>query len=627
MKIIYSKLKEFLPSLEKSARGVADDLTMIGHFAEGVEKRNGQEVISLEIKQNRGDCLGYLGLAKDLSVLYQIPLTTFNRTLPQENSLPPATIKVAAGKEVERLIAAKITKINNSASPAWLKNFLELHEINSLNTLVDLTNYIMLLFGIPCHAFDSQKIGDGLIWEINNGQYKKMTTFDGTEILLEDNTFLIGNGRQALSLPFIGGENSGVDQKTKETIVEMAVYNRIKVRKDARKLKIVTEASIRLEKDLDTELIPQAFSHLIELIKKLCSGKVTSQFFDHYPQKPKRVAIEFDPQRPSAYAGISISENFAVETLKNLDCQLIQNKGAYLVYPPTLRKDLGLEEDLIEEIIRFYGYDKIPTNEPISSTKLPDITPKILYLIQAVRNILVKIGYDEVRSWPLIKEKDLVANEDLPPQAQPVYTQNSINSDYPVLRLSMISSLRNQRKQYQKYKVLPMQFFEIGKVFYQVGARYCEHFALGIYHQSAKQLKNDLEKLVATLGADGAQISIIKKIKNQAYGEVNLENLLKNISSLPVAKPTKTSPEATHELVGQIINLDANVTKSKKQDPEEFIKGYSQRIGEKYLWQLVITDVYQDPKTKDYKYTFRASYFNLDDKKAKKIHLKAFGLK
>jgi len=614
MKIIYSQLKKFLPNLKKTAQEVANDLTMIGHFNDSFEIIEGEKIIGLEIRQNRGDCLGYYGIAKELSVLYNIPLTNLEITLPKTKVNYRLPIKIKAKKQTHRILAIKISGLRNHLSPQWLKKIIGLHDINSINTLVDLTNYAMLLYGLPCHAFDTNKSTDQLVWELNNGQYQKFTTLDNSQVALEKDTFLISDPSGASSLVILGGKRSAIKLNTKETIIEMAIYDREKVRKDSKNLNISTEASIRLEKDLDPELIPQAFKHLIKLVLDNCGGEITSNLYDYYSQKPKKIKIPFDSKKPSAYSGIEIPKYFSTTILKKLGCKINGN----LVVPPTIRKDIKLEEDLIEEVIRFYGYDRIPINEPINKKPLPDITPKILYLIENIREILIRLGYDEVRSWPLIQKKYLYKNKDLD-RAKTISTENNINSNFPILRQSIISSLKFQKAQYQKLKLPQPQFFEIGKVFYQKNGQYQEHFSLGIYHPSRKTLKSDLKELLKKLAVE-------IKIENDNFAEINLEKLLKKMKQIAKIKLSKNKSKAVQELTKQIISLDANVILKNKETPKKLIKKYANKIGNKYLWQLVITDIYQDEKRKEYKYTFRAYYYNLDDKTAKKIHLKAFGL-
>lgn len=636
MKIIYSHLQKLLPSLKKhSVKKIANKLTMLGHFNDSLEYKDNEKIIGLEIRQNRGECLSYYGIATDLSVLYS-PLNLDKIALPKINSDYQLPIKVSTPKNIHRIQAIRISKLKNSLSPNWLKKFLKLHDINPINTIVDLTNYIMLLYGIPCHAFDTKKSGDKLIWELNNNKYKQFITLDGTKLQLNTNTLMVNNSKKALSLSFLGGQACAIDLSTKEVIIEMAVYNRLRVRKDSKSLKTITKASIRLDKFLDTKLIPLAFNHLTQLILKNCNGQISGNLYEYYPKKPKPIEIKFNPKKVSQYAGVNISPNFSLDILKKLGCkitpynpkqklprhsELVSESQFYLITPPSIRKDINIEEDLIEEVIRYYGYNKIPINKPISNKKLTCITPKILYLIQSIRNILVNLGYDEIRSWPLIKKNDYIPNPD-----NAIHTQNSINSKYPILRQSIIASLIKQSKQYTKYKVPNLQFFEIGKVFNLDKSKkypYQENYSLGIFHQNKNQQKKDIKSLFQQLNIPTPKHNTLPT-KNGYCIEFNLEKL--KIQNIPLIQINHTqSPASTVELTSQIITLDANIELKEKQNPQQLLKKYSKIIG-KNLWQIVITDIYHDKTKNIYRYTFHVSYYNINAKSAKSLHLKSFGL-
>jgi phenylalanyl-tRNA synthetase beta chain len=621
MKVIYSQIKKILPGLKKSPRQIANDFTMIGHFCSGLEKIGPNTVITLEVRHNRGDCFGYFGLAKELSVLYTLPIC-----LPQisQNAsllpLPPVQINSQSG--VKRLMAATLTGLKNKTSPAWLTGFLKLHDINSLNLLVDLTNYVMIYWGLPCHAFDLKKLDSDLTWQ-DSTQNKDFTTFDQTKIEIEKGTLEIVSRDQAVSLTFIGGLNSGISLNTTETLVEMAVYDPMRVRKDSQNYKIDTEASIRLEKFLDPELIPLAFNHLLDLIQKYCQGKLNSQLFDYYPQKEKLPQISLDPQDPSRYAGMKIPSSFTLETLKNLDCSVEKKSNHLLVDVPSLRKDIQIKEDLIEEVIRFWGYQKIPQNQPLPFKKRPDITPPVLYLIEHLQQMLTVLGYDETRSWPLLNKKQINLQD-----PHLIYTQNNINSHFPALRTSLVPSLKIQKEQYEKYKVSPIQIFEIGKIYLKKAKKYEEHYTLALYHPQKDQLNHDFLFLLRNLGLAVKDLKFVK-LGPDYYYEIRLNTILRSVEPRflqPLSK--KTNPKTSaYELKKQIITLDANLNLGKKVDFDKLIRQYSQKIGDKYLWKLEITDFYQDPKNKKYRYTLRSSYYNLDSKKAKALHLKTFGLK
>jgi phenylalanyl-tRNA synthetase beta chain len=556
MKLIYSHLKLFLPDLDVQPEKLRDDLTMIGHFVAGVATIEDEFVFDLDIKINRGDCLGYYGLAKDLSILYNIPLvlpTEFK--YPESNYTLPITVETS---NVIRLMAAKIVHIRNKHSPEWLSKFLRLHGVNSINTLVDLTNYVMFMYGLPSHAFDTAKSTDKLIWQMNQ-KHTSIKSLDGTVLPLDKSILMVNSSHFALSLSFWGGEFCAIENSTTNTIVEIAIYNPTVVRQNRQQLKVTTEAATRLEKFLDPSSIPQALNHLIRLITLNCGGSLGSKIFDYYPSPIVTSPIEFDPILPSTISGIDIPTDFAND--------IVAKVGN--------RPDIVQPEDLAEEVIRFYGYNHIPKDQPLTFKKVKDITPKEIYLIEKLKDELVSNGYDEVITWPLVSTP-------VDPKSV-VKTENSINDEVVYLRQSLIPSLKLQLDQYNKYKLPNPKFFEIGKIFYKDGDKFAEKYALGKY--------------------DG-----------ESFSEVFLDDL---------ENPTHISPSCDNnaiELTSQIITLDANVTIKDQQDPLALIKQYSGLIDKNILWSMEITDIFKD------KYTFRVCYYNCDDKTAKKTHLGIFNL-
>jgi phenylalanyl-tRNA synthetase beta chain len=600
MKLIYSELLKLLPDLSVKPQILRDDLTMIGHFTNYFEEVDGEIVFDLDIKVNRGDCLGYYGLARDLSVLYNIPLSSeFGISFPVSNYSLPITVTT---DKVKRIMAIKISGLKNSSSPDWLQKFVKLHGTNSVNTLVDLTNYIMFLYGIPVHAFDTKLSTDQLVWEINS-RFTEFISLDKTKLSLSKDILMVNNQHKALSLSYWGGEACAISNETSETIVEIAVYDRTTVRQNSRQLKSVTESGTRLEKDLDPQLIPQALNHLAKLILKYCGGQISSQLFDYYPQVSTPPQIKFDPKKVTSVAGIDIPVDFSLDVLKRLACSVIKNQeSAFLVTPPSTRQDITLEADLIEEVIRFWGYQKIPITDFLTFKKLPDITPKIIYLIDELKDKLVSLGYDEILSWPLVDQSF--------DSSTVISTQNSINTEVVFLRQSLIQTLKPQLQQYQRFKLPQPQFFEIGKVFSQKNNQYIEKYALGIYNYNSSQLISDLKKL--NLRAD---------IVDDNFVEIILDDLPKPDKYISVNHSSKAI-----ELTSQIITLDANLTLDTKEDPLSLIKKYSDLIDSKILWSMQITDIYQDTKLNKYRYTFQVSYYNCDDKSAKKIHLSTFNL-
>lgn len=596
MKLIYSHLQKFLPNLLVKPEQLRDDLTMIGHFTNYFEEIENEIVFDLDIKVNRGDCLGYYGIARDLAVFYNLKLIDLSSPI-NSSSVNKLPIKVETDTVI-RVMSVKISDLKNSISPDWLQKFIRLHGTNPINTLVDLTNYIMFMYGLPSHAFDTKKSTDQLIWQLNPG-FKEFISLDGSKLELNKDILMINNPTKALSLCFWGGEACAIDLDTKETIIEIAIYNQTTVRQNSRQLRATTEAGTRLEKSLDPEAIPIAFNHLINLIQQNCYGQVSSQVFDYYPNPKTINPIEFDFQKPSQVSGIDIPKDFIIDCFTRLGCQINNN----LITPPSIRTDINIEADLVEEAVRFWGYQKIPINQPIAFKDVGDITPKELYLIDQLKDKLVNLGYDEVLTWPLVSQP-------LDPKTV-ITTQNSINTESIYLRQSLIPSLKQQLDQYTRYKLTNPQFFEIGKTFNLINNQYIEKNTLAIYQPNNQKLIDDLQKL-----------NLIANTIENNFVEINIDNLNKPESYVPII-----NSNSAYELTSQIITLDANITLDNQVDPLKLIDKYSQIIGSQVLWEMIITDIYHDTKNNKYRYTFRVSYFNTDDKTAKDIHLSAFNLK
>ncbi len=651
MKVLYSEIKELVPRLKASPKEVGEALTLTGFMMDGFTevsyKGKKDYLLSLEIRQNRADCLSVIGLAQEVAAYYNLKLN-IPTVKPISKNTKKLDIKIETKKETKRVLAIKIDNVKNIESPEWLKDYMSFYGLNSAGLLVDLSNYVMMMTGYPSHLIDFDKTEGSICWSINNS-FKEITTLLGSVTKLNNNEIIIRDNNSVLALAgIIGGKTDSIDIKTKSIIVEIAIYDRSIIRKNSRSLSITTEASRRLEKDLDPNGADYAMKMLVALILKYAGGQVASSLFSYYPKKYISLKIQFDKELPSKLAGIEISPKDTLRILKGLNFQVISKNNKLTVTPPTSRMDVSLPEDLAEEVIRIYGYNHIPTNETPCLEIVKNITPKNIVLAEKIRDVLTSLGFDETLSWPLTQKgiNDKFNYSDL----KEITTQNSVNDLFPHLRQSIAAGLLNQMTEYFKKGVEYIDIFEIGKVFGESGKNYLEHESLGILsatkNNNLPQFKDKVESLLRLLGFENVKyfesklkprisnpescwdifvnnqnIGILYKLTpsetklNIYFAEIDIEKITKLLTSVD------NNPVV--ELTQKLIPLDVNIELDEKDSIFEYLDNLEKKINKKNIWSINIADIYQMEEKK--RYTLRVTYEELSDKEAKDTHLKTFG--
>lgn len=647
MKILYSEIKKLIPKLKARPKEIGEILTMTGFMMDSFEEityRNNKDyLIGLEVRQNRADCLSIIGIAREIAAYYGLEVEIQE---PAQFHYPDngLDIEVDAENYVKRILALRISNLKNQESPQWLKEFLNFYEMNSINLLVDLSNYVMILTGYPSHLIDVQKMRGNLKWKINQ-DFDKIITLDGSKIeLSKNNELIMQDDEKIIAIAgIVGGKNADIHMDTTDIIVELATYQRSIIRKNSRDLKIVTQASQRLEKDLDPNGQDYAIKLLTGLIIKYCSGEIKTKIFDYYPRKKTYPKIKFNLNLPSSFAGIEIKKEKVREILKNLGfkSENIDEDNIFLT-APIGRMDIELEEDAIEEVIRIFGYQNINADSPLFEEVTKNITPRHIKLSEKIRDVLVSLGFDEILSLPLTKigenEKSNYLNWKI------IETKNSVNENYPQLRQTMAPGLLNQVIEFEKKNIERMRLFEIGKIFGKKNGKYSEYDSLGILIKSndIKKAKETIEKLLRTLGfseifycknekvpeianpfsfwdifVKDKRIAVLYKLRertNTYFTELNISkisDLLGKINNNP-----------TVELTHKLVSLDANIETNKDENIYKYIERLRQSIRKENIWSIEIKDVFNlEDRTK---YTIRVVYKELTDQEAKKIHKKIF---
>ncbi|MFS8130574.1 MAG: phenylalanine--tRNA ligase subunit beta [Candidatus Dojkabacteria bacterium] len=658
MKVLYSQLQKYLPDLKADPKEVSQAFTIIGYMLDKffeVEYQGKKDyLLDLEVRQNRADCFGVMGLVRELSAYYNISIKLpeeFNTEFSSTQTNMP-NMEVRATDSVKRLMGVMLSNVQLSESADWLKQYLAFYDINPVNVLVDLTNYVMIETGHPSHAFDWDLIeGEKLIWEINP-IFKKMISLDGNDVMLTKDTLLITNEVEPMAIAgVIGGKNSAINSNTKNVLVEMAVYDGGLIRRNSRGLRVMTEASQRLEKFMDPESIPEAFNILVNLILKYTSAQVVSGVYDNYLYKTQQLEIKLELAKVSQIAGIEITTEESKTYLERLGFKVVSEEEGFITVKNAInRLDVEVQEDLIEEIIRLKGYDKIPVDQLfVEATK--EVTPSILKLSDTTQSILASRGFDEVRSWVLVDtEKNRLANYSF---NEAISVTNSINEEVPTLRQTMTVSLLGQLENYVKNNIPDVKIFEIGKVFGKPKEsrgvdleKYEEYYSLGLLQvgKDLESLKQDLEYALRSVGISQIHYSKSEKIPETAHpltcfdvsseknllGVIYVSNKL-NTNQCVIAEINLTqidqlvnrgSISKVVEVEKRLVDLDINLTLGKDEDITKYVDTKVQSHVDN-IWETKIMDKFVKD-TDSVKYTVRVYYMGLSDPEAKALHEKIF---
>ncbi|MFZ4632046.1 MAG: phenylalanine--tRNA ligase subunit beta [Patescibacteria group bacterium] len=420
---------------------------------------------------NRPDLLSHYGIARELGVIFDLALKPYEKIIDKkikflsdkENKLE---VKVADHEASPRYMAIKIDGIEIKESPVWLKNKLIAVNQKPINNIVDLTNFIMLECGQPLHAFSADKVEKILVRYANKNE--TVETLDEKERHLNEDDLVISDGKNALAIAGImGGKDSGIKNETTSIILESANFKAAMIRKSSQKLGLRTEASSRYEKSLDPELTEVALFRFLTLLKEICPDyKIGSSLIDLNQTKKEVKEINLDLNWLTKKIGQEIPHDRVIKTLKQLGFGVHDEKAEIiLVSIPSWRatKDVSAKEDLVEEILRIYGYDNIVSQLPTETLSLPEANEEKL-LERKIKNILsLRHGLSEVYNYSFVGEEQLKKlNIDF---FNYLKLANPLTDIQTMLRQTLVPGLVANVKTNQA-KANTLSFFEFGSVFF-----------------------------------------------------------------------------------------------------------------------------------------------------------------
>lgn len=385
---------------------VIDKLTMSGLNHESTESVMGDSAIDLEVTSNRSDCLGHLGVAREISVLFDHAL---NVPSPEPQTVATdvhdqVSVQIDCPELCPRYTARVIRGIKVGASPAWLQERLEAIGVTSVNNIVDVTNYVMMECGQPLHAFDLAKIRGAQIQVREATAEEEFLAIDHKTYSLAKGMCVIADADHAIALGGVmGGEDSEVSTSTVDLLIEAAEFTSQAIRQTARQLKLHSDASYRFERPLDSHGVDWASRRCCELILQIAGGELLEGVVDVGEPPSSRETVELRLAQVPRILGIEVPAAESARILSALGCKIVSEDETRLkVVPPTWRSDLTREIDLIEEIARVYGYDQIPEDVavPMIASHLSDRDRSLA----AIRQVLTSLGFDEAMTPSLVPE-------------------------------------------------------------------------------------------------------------------------------------------------------------------------------------------------------------------------------
>lgn len=476
MKVPLSWLREFVDVTGEPAR-LAEDLTLAGLAVDAVESHGAETVFDFDITTNRVDCMNVYGVAREVSVLYGLPLEPLDLRFTEAGS--PAQDALSVTIEAPDLgprFCGRVLDVRLGPSPSWLRDRLELVGVRSINNVVDLTNYVMMEMGQPCHAFDLAKLPQGRLVIRWAQEGERLVTLDGVERTLPSSVGVVAGPQGALALAGImGGASSEVSESTSTVALEAAYWEPLAIRRGARRLGMHTEASHRFERGADPEAPPRATARLAHLLQKIGAGTTRPGLIDSMATPRPRRRLVFRPARVESLLGTRVPEARWRGILSGLGFNLGETEGKGLrLEVPSWRGDVSCEADVIEEVARHHGLDKVPTSLP-STAALGGLKPG-QRLERAVREVLVGAGLSEVINLAFVSEA-----EAQPSPGPRLALENPLADVQGVLRSSLVipgllSSLRSNLRHGRK----EVRIFEMGRVFLGDIGRPAEERRLGI---------------------------------------------------------------------------------------------------------------------------------------------------
>ncbi len=488
-----------------------------------------ESIIDFEITPNRPDCLSIEGLGRETAVSLNKPFKNPRKNLDEmkienKKELEGLTVEISAPDLCYRYIARVVKNIKIGPSPEWMVRRLNACGVRSINNIVDITNYVMLELGQPMHAFDINSI-DGKHINVRRAKAnEEIITLDGQKRKLNENMLVIADSKKPVAIAGVmGGENSEIENDTKTIVFESAVFYGGSVRKTAKVVGLRTEASSRYEKGLAPENALRAVNRAVELIELLGAGEPVDGMVDVYPTKQKIVKIPLEVDRINRLLGINLSKEEMVTILNKLNIK-VEND---IVIPPFFRQDIEQTADVAEEVLRFYGYDKLETTLVSADTTLGGKNKKQT-IEDNISDLLVHSGLSEIYTYGFVSENDLRKcniSKDSNYAKQAIKIINPLSEDYTMMKTTSVPSMMQMLENNNNYKNKNVKLFDISRIYKNINQNIEEGelpeedtiLTIGMYGEDIDFyiLKGLVENVLNIVGV--TKYDVVKETENDMY--------------------------------------------------------------------------------------------------------------
>jgi len=464
MKVSLDWLKQYV-EINLTLPRLIEKLNMIGLLVEDWEEQEGDVVFDIETYANRPDTLGHLGIAREIAAALGLKMKKGSWPVVEgeEKTADLVDIQIRDDDLCPRYCGIIVKKIKVGPSPEWLQKKMQAMGSKPVNNVVDVTNYVLFSTAHPIHAFDLEKIGGKKIVIRRAAKGESLRSLEGEDIFLSSDMLVIADEKKPVALAgVIGGEESSVTESTQEVFIESAYFDPVSIRKTSKKTGVSTDASYRFERGADISFPPSAAMMAASLLTQM-GAKATREVMDVYPKPKKSKTVILRNHRISELLGVEIDKDLTEQTLSSLGFDVEeQTEGIWQVGIPPFRVDMEREADLIEEIVRFYGYDKIPAHIPPLHELEPALDPK-RKKIEKLRQLLFHQGFDEFINFGFF---DPEKGSSFEPLKKAIQIRNPVSSKAAFLRTAIIPGLLENVVWNKNRGAESVHAFEMGNIYF-----------------------------------------------------------------------------------------------------------------------------------------------------------------